>query len=372
MALRIGLVIYGDLSTTSGGYLYDRMLVQHLRSSGAQVEIISLPWRNYAHHLLDNFSPSLLERLAARSRYDVILQDELNHPSLFLLNRRLRRRDNRPSLVSVVHHLRSDEQHPPHLRALYRIVEGMYLRSADGFICNSESTRGRVGAHRSGHLDGITAYPAADHLEPPAAGQVRALITERRQQNRPLQILFVGNVIQRKGLHTLLAALGEHMPAEFRLHVAGSLETDPAYAAQIARAIRRLGLEQQATLHGSVSAERLRDLYRTSDVLAVPSYEGFGIVYLEAMSFGLPVIAATSGAAHEIVTDGVDGFLAPPGDAQAIGVALSALARDDERLARMGHAARRRYDCHPTWHETFAQTPSWLGEFARKTHSNGI
>jgi len=372
MALRIALVIYGDLSTTSGGYLYDRILVQHLRSSGAQVEIISLPWRSYARHLLDNFSPRLLERLAARSRYDVILQDELNHPSLFLLNRRLQRRRDRPPLVSIVHHLRSDEQHPPHLRAVYRIVEGMYLRSVEGFICNSESTRGRVRAHRSEHLDGVTAYPAADHLGPPAAGQVHALIVERCRQNSPLQILFVGNVIQRKGLHTLLAALCEHMPAEFRLHVAGSLETDPAYAAQIARAIRRLGLEQQATMYGSVPAQQLRDLYRTCDVLAVPSYEGFGIVYLEAMSFGLPVIAATTGAAHEIVTEGVDGFLAPPGDAQAIGDALSVLARDRSLLARMGHAARRRYDRHPTWHETFSQTQSWLGEFVRKTHSNGI
>ena len=87
--MRIGLVIYGSLDTFSGGYLYDRKLVAHLRDAGDEVEIISIPWRNYAAHLTDNFSASLLRRLAG-SRFDVLIQDELNHPSLFWLNQRLR------------------------------------------------------------------------------------------------------------------------------------------------------------------------------------------------------------------------------------------------------------------------------------------
>ncbi len=52
--MRLGLVIYGNLETISGGYLYDRKLVEHLERQGDQVEIISLPWRNYARHLGDN------------------------------------------------------------------------------------------------------------------------------------------------------------------------------------------------------------------------------------------------------------------------------------------------------------------------------
>ena len=53
--MKIGLIIYGSLDTLSGGYLYDRMLVDYLRAQGDTVEIISLPWRNYAAHLTDNF-----------------------------------------------------------------------------------------------------------------------------------------------------------------------------------------------------------------------------------------------------------------------------------------------------------------------------
>jgi hypothetical protein len=74
--MKLGLVIYGSLDTLSGGYLYDRKLVEYLRSQGDIVEIISLPWRNYASHLTDNFSFKLSTNL------DILIQDELNHPSL--------------------------------------------------------------------------------------------------------------------------------------------------------------------------------------------------------------------------------------------------------------------------------------------------
>ena len=79
--MRIGLVIYGTLETQSGGYLYDRRLVAHLRAAGDEVEILSLPWRNYAAHLGDSFSRAWAERLRA-ARVDELLEDELNHPSL--------------------------------------------------------------------------------------------------------------------------------------------------------------------------------------------------------------------------------------------------------------------------------------------------
>ncbi len=58
--MHLGLVVYGSLETVSGGYLYDRKLVQHLQSRGDEVEVISVPWRPYGRGLLDNLSPALL------------------------------------------------------------------------------------------------------------------------------------------------------------------------------------------------------------------------------------------------------------------------------------------------------------------------
>ena len=86
--MRFGLLIYGQLADQSGGYLYDRRLVEHLRAHGHQVDIISLPWRSYARHLADNLDQSLYRRLRDLD-VDILLQDELNHSSLFDINSRL-------------------------------------------------------------------------------------------------------------------------------------------------------------------------------------------------------------------------------------------------------------------------------------------
>jgi hypothetical protein len=63
--IRIALLIYGSLDTLSGGYLYDRMLVEALQRGGDTVEVVSLPWRDYARCLGDNLSPGLLRGLPA-------------------------------------------------------------------------------------------------------------------------------------------------------------------------------------------------------------------------------------------------------------------------------------------------------------------
>ncbi|MGA2479216.1 MAG: glycosyltransferase family 1 protein, partial [Spirochaetia bacterium] len=101
--MRVGLVIYGDLSFASGGFLYDRMLVDALKAAGDTVEVISLPWKSYGSCLLQNLDPRIRARLAGWDG-ELLLQDELVHPSLFILNRTLRTRRRIPR-ISIVHHL---------------------------------------------------------------------------------------------------------------------------------------------------------------------------------------------------------------------------------------------------------------------------
>lgn len=358
--MRVALLIYGSLETLSGGYLYDRMLVERLRRQGDAVEVISLPWRDYLRHLGDNFSPRLLRRLE-RLEADVLLQDELNHPSLFWLNGALRARAACP-IVAIVHHLRSSEARPSWQNRLYRLVERRYLAGVDGFICNSRTTRQAVQALAGIEQPYLEAYPGGDRLH---ASLSEGQIAGRALQPGPLRVLFVGNVILRKGLHTLVEALRRVPRPLWRLDVIGSLEMERAYA-QAARArVRALGLSEQVRFHGPLSEGELARQMQASHLLAVPSsYEGFGISYLEGMGFGLPAIASTSGAAHEIVTHGQDGFLLPAGDAGALAECLRRLAEDRPLLLQMSVAARRRYQAHPTWEETTGRIRRFLQGFA--------
>jgi glycosyltransferase involved in cell wall biosynthesis len=99
-------------------------------------------------------------------------------------------------------------------------------------------------------------------------------------------------------------------------------------------------------------------------VLAVPSeYEGFGIVYLEGMSFGLPAIAGAHGAAREIVAAGENGYLVAPHDAVTLAMHLAELGRDRDRLTQMSLAARARFLAQPRWSESMAHIRRTLCEW---------
>ena len=358
--MRIGLIIYGTLDTVSGGYLYDRMLVEYLRRQGEQVEIISLPWRTYGRHLSHNFSRSLFQRLR-QARLDVLLQDELNHPSLVWLNRRLRNRVRYP-ILSIVHHLRCSETRPAWQNGFYRWIEQRYLTSVDGFIFNSQTTRAIVEGLVETNRMAVVAHPGGDRLHPNLTPDQ---ITVRARQSGPLRLLFVGNLISRKGLHTLLAGLARLPRDSWQLDVVGSLDIDSTYVQfirqQIARQMAETGLTEQVTLSGSISDADLATRLAQSHLLAVPSsYEGFGIIYLEGMGFGLPAIASTAGAASEIITHGQDGFLVPPDDLATLAQHIHELSQNRERLLQMSLAARQRYALHPTWNESMEQVWQFL------------
>ena len=215
--MHIGLLIYGSLDTVSGGYLYDRKLVDFLRERGHTVEIFSLPWRNYGAHLLDNWRGTLLAQLQD-APLDVLVQDELNHPSLFVLNGRLRPHITYP-IISIVHHLRIDEQHQAIWQPVYKWVERRYLESVNGFIFNSHTTK--AGVHRLvGERRPFTvAHPAGNRFAP----LDKTAILQKVQQKGSLKLLFVGNVIPRKGLHTLIQALGQLSKNKWTLDIVGSL-----------------------------------------------------------------------------------------------------------------------------------------------------
>ena len=336
--MKIGLVIYGSLDTLSGGYLYDRKLVEYLHAEGDIVEVISLPWRNYAAHLTDNLRFRLPRNL------DLIIEDELNHPSLLLANR-----EPRPCpVVSLVHHLRCSELRPRWQNDLYRIVEKKYLQSVDGFIFNSKTTMGVVHGLIGNDKPGVLAHPPTDRFgDAVSESEIR-----ERAKSEELRILFVGNVIYRKGMHTLLKAVS-HQQLAVRVDVVGGFGAEPKYVDEMKKFVATNGLSASVTFHGALDNQPLIELYRQAHVMVVPSsYEGFGIVYLEGMGFGLPAIGTTAGAAREVITHGSDGYLIAPDDAQALAGYLAELASNRELLTRLSVQAVRRYQSQPTWRET--------------------
>ena len=345
--MRIGFIIYGSLDTLSGGYLYDRIVVRGLRRLGHEVEIISLSGGPYLRRLWQGMSPRLFCRLSTGG-FDVLVQDELCHPSLFIVNKRLRRQAG-PPLVALVHHALSQEPRRRWQNRLLAMVEKSFLASVDGFIHNSKTTRKTVASLVKHDRPQVIAYPAGDRFKSPLSS---ADIGRRARRSGPLELLFLGNVVPRKGLLPLLMALAGVAKEVWRLTIVGDLNFDPAHAAMARQLTRQLDLADAVQFKGPVQDEELLGIFGTSHIFCMPyAYEGFGIAILEAMAFGLPAIGCRDGAAAETIRHGINGFLLSPCDLNRLAPLLTSWHQNREKLLQMGLAARATYTNSPTWQD---------------------
>lgn len=166
------------------------------------------------------------------------------------------------------------------------------------------------------------------------------------------RLLAVGRLVPRKGFDRAIRALAGVPDAE--LLIAGGpeadlLRTEPE-AARLYGIAREYGVLDRVTLLGGVGRARMPRLMSSADlVLSLPRYEPFGIVPLEAMACGTPVVATAVGGQLDTVVDGTTGLLVPADDDHDLGAALRALLADPDRLARYGAAGRARVLAHYTW-----------------------
>jgi glycosyltransferase involved in cell wall biosynthesis len=358
--VQVVLVVYGRIDTLTGGYLYDRILVDHMKARGHGTTVLSLGGPPYPNGLVENFSSVALDRMADPGT-DMILQDEWCHPSLFYLNRRLRRRTTIP-LVAIVHQARCDIPAPGWRRRLLSLCERPYLDSVDGFVFNSESTRDTVFKLTPPNRPFVIAPPGGNRLSGESS---RSRIRERAGRPGPLVLLFLGNVIPRKGLLPLVDALSAFGNRDWRLDVVGSLCMDPAYARRVAERIRYRGLSSRIRLLGVLDGPPLARRFSGSHLLCMPfAYEGFGIAAAEAMGFGLPVIGSAEGATPELVVHGENGFLVDPANPADLKSVLERFQADSGLRVRMSQAARRRFERLPTWEASMDRIVGFLSGLA--------
>lgn len=173
----------------------------------------------------------------------------------------------------------------------------------------------------------------------PERFQVERTMARKRFGDGPT-ILFVGRLRYYKGLDVLLAALAS-LP-EGRLLVAGGGPMEDAWHHEA----RALSIQDRVVWLGEVSDADLPVIYAASDVFVLPAVarsEAFGVVQLEAMAAGLPVVTTEVGSGTSWVTQaGETGLIVPPGDPVALAEAIAGLLADADRRTRMGEAGRRR------------------------------
>lgn len=321
----------GDTGRLTGGYLYNRRLLDGLEARDVRVET-SVPCgaepgdqASAAPAFGDEFDPA---------RFDVIVVDALAR--IVVAPHLDRWRSGRP-VVALVHELPGVADS---LAADRELLFEMPLLRSDRLVAVSRHGREAL-------LD--RGAPAARvSVVPPGFDRLDHIPEGGRREGEILRVLCVAQWIPRKGVLDLaLAWRAEDRPGAV-LNLVGETDADGSYASAVREAVAG---DPSITVHGPVDNDTLAGLYASADLFALPSrYEGYGIVYAEALSFGLPVVACRVGPVPEVV-GGEAALLVPPGDTEALSGALGLLLSDAGLRERMSTAALRQATGLPGWSE---------------------
>jgi phosphatidyl-myo-inositol dimannoside synthase len=215
------------------------------------------------------------------------------------------------------------------------------LRRAHGVISVSQNTAEAVERVQRVHREKIFVLPLA--LEP----EVSPAPTEESPAAAPpagrmlLTVARLSASEPGKGADTVIRALPRLLGAFPDLHyvIVGDGDARP----RLEKLAAETGVAARVLFAGECSRQSLRRYYEIADVFVMPSrQEGFGIVFLEAMAAGKPVVASPHGGAPEVVRDGETGFLVEYGNVSALAMRLSTLLADEDLRRRMGAAGRRK------------------------------
>ncbi len=206
------------------------------------------------------------------------------------------------------------------------------LRKADLVIAITKPTQEwlekEIGAERVRYLPNFVRLDAVG-TAPDRSGR----------EGRPVEVLFVGWLLEAKGVRELLAAARELPDVRFTL--VGHQE--PHFTAEIRDELLAFGDRLRAL--PARSHEEVFQLYREADVFVLPTWrEGFPNVVIEAMAAGLPVVSTPVGAIPEAIEDGISGLLVPARDAVALARALRRLCDDPALRRQLGARARARVE----------------------------
>jgi glycosyltransferase involved in cell wall biosynthesis len=334
---RVAFAVPGDLATPTGGYAYDRRMISELEHLGWGIDLVDLGGGF-------PLAGSEAEREARRCLENVpagraIVIDGLAFGVLPEVAADLSR-DH--ALIALVHHPLALESGLSAAQAeQFRASERAALASARAVIVTSPTTARLLAAEYGVAAERIVvACPGVDPV-PPARGSSDGV----------LRLLSVGAIVPRKGYDVLIAALAALKDLRWRLTIVGDRGRDPQTAARLDTDIRRFGLEDRICVLGAVSGERLGELYLDSDLFTLASrYEGYGMVFAEAVAHGLPIVGTDAGAISDTVPPGA-GLLVSPDTPDALANALRRVIEGAEQRRRMTAASREAARKLPTWQD---------------------
>lgn len=342
---RLALVVPGSIAGRTGGYVYDRRMVEGLRLRAWHVDVVEL----------DGSFPRPTAAAAARAGAafaavpdgTAVLVDSL---ALGALPDELEAHAARLRLVALVH---------------LPLCAAVTLNRRDVAAVAARERRALAAVRLAIVTGRHTVALMADHdLRAPRIVVVEPGTARGRTADgsgsATLHMLCVATVNRGKGHADLIAALAALPTRAWHLTCAGSLDRDREAVAHVRTVIREHGLEPHVTLAGELDAEAVEAFYLRSDLFVLATLqETYGMAVAEALSHGLPVVSTKTGAIPELVGDAA-GILVAPGDRAALAAALQRVVADDGVCARLRAGALRARETLRSWETAVAELSAAL------------
>lgn len=327
--------IPGNLQSLTGGYAWDRRMIAELAALGLPVQVLSLSAR-----FPDPDAAALQDarrQIAALPDGAVLLADGL---AWGVLDTLAEEQAARLRIIALCHHpLGLESGLTPERAAVLLRSETRVLRAAAAVVVTSPATAATLVQDFGVPRERISvALPGTDPVPPaPCTGQ-------------PPVLLSLATLTRRKAHDVLIAALARVHDLPWRARFVGGTHFDTPWVDFLRGQVNSLGLIERIEFVGSTAAPQQE--YRQADLFVLPSrYEGYGMVFAEALAHGLPVIAARTGAVPEVVPPDA-GLLVPVDDVDALAAALRRVLSEPHTRAALRAGALRAADRLPRWQDS--------------------
>jgi len=339
------LVVPGSLDSRTGGYIYDRRIVDGLRGRGWSVEVRELapgfprPSASALAHAAGVF--------AALPRSTVTLVDSL---ALGAIPDIVADQASRLRIVALVHLPLAAAVGLDHdASAGFELTERRALQAVSLVVVTGRAALPLLARYRLPPERVAVVEPGTDRA--PVA---------RGSDGSNVQLVSVATLNEGKGHEDLLRALQAVPFRGWHLTCAGSLTRHPATVGRVRALAGQLGLDAQVSLAGELDGPALEERYDRSDLFVLASLqETYGMAVAEALAHGLPVVSTRTGAIPDLVGEGA-GLLVTPGDRQALSDALSRTIGDAAFRAQLAEGARRVRERLRSWEDASARMAAVL------------
>jgi len=332
--VQFSFAIPGDINNQTGGYIYDRRLMQELKAQGLVIDHLRLG--DSFPNPTDTDMASASKELLGLPVQSAVIIDGL---ALGVLDPEIIASMQVPFLALVHHPLAHESGLTEQRRDYLFETERKNLSFAAQVVVTSPHTKDLLVSNYQVPAAKITVVPPGiDHF-----------VVETRKANPPL-VLSVGIQVFRKGHDVFLEALSKILDLDWQAVVVGKA-LDPEYAADLQRLVAKSQLEGRVSFTGQISDAELAKLYGEASVFALATrYEGFGMVFGEAMLNGLPIISCRTGAVPETVASGA-GVFCEPDDPAGFAMLLRELLTNSGLMEQMSKASAKAGAELPSWEQ---------------------